>query len=239
MMRTLFTSILLIIIIGCQSSDPTMKNAIIEDSKKKREEEKNSRKSSGEEQNKTTETVESSKSTNTPTENQNEFPSFEYFDFSNTTFNSSYSDSANHTFSSNESKDQFKIFVPEGNINETTSYLVISTSEGDTILYREFITFELIYGYMLDRIDSDQGVIDHIKERVQLNLSSDSFIVIKEHKSSIINQATKKDFYDYDAYQYCLKYDLPLYQFSLGVENYTFYGYSEENNKAVPVIYCC
>ena len=162
-----------------------------------------------------------------------------YYDYSNATFESAFVDSVSNFFSDNRSPDKFKIYVPEGKVTETVSFLLVTDSSGDTLHFEEFDTSELIYGYKLDEMDSDREVINHIKERVAMNLSKSAFINIRTTDMSVIKDSSPEDFVDFETFERCKKEDLPLYCFLLGNENSTFYGFSESEKKAVPILYCC
>ncbi|MDO6439738.1 hypothetical protein Q4534_20090 [Cyclobacterium sp. 1_MG-2023] len=174
-----------------------------------------------------------------PEKEKTKVPETVYFDYSNSTFTSDYTDSTTHIFSNSETKDNFKIYVPKGLVTETTSFLLITNSFGDTIHLETFPTSELIYGYKLEEIKSDSEVIKHIKDRISSNLDKSSFIDIRTTDLSLITDSEPDDFEDHETFLYCKQNDVPIYVLRLGNENSTFYGYSNSERKAVPIIYCC
>lgn len=162
-----------------------------------------------------------------------------YYNYSNVTFDSAYSDSATHFFSNNEVADKFEIRVPSGNINHTQSTLLIISQSGDTIHFERFETWSLIYGYTLDQIHSDGEVIEHIKDRVRENIAPSSFIDISRTDLRLFQDAEAEEFEDYETFVSCRNHNLPLFHFVLWNESGTFYGYSKANKRAVPILYCC
>jgi hypothetical protein len=81
-----------------------------------------------------------------------------YFDYSNWTFSSDYSDSENHIFSNDSVLDRFEISILKGKIISTTSLLLIKYSVGYKGYYEPFKTSELINGYALNLIKTDAEV---------------------------------------------------------------------------------
>ncbi|SHI47230.1 hypothetical protein SAMN04488096_1024 [Mesonia phycicola] len=171
--------------------------------------------------------------------NQTQLSQPTYYDFSNVSFNSDYQKNIEHLLSNDSIPDKFTIQIPKGNIKKTKSYLLIKSTKKDTILFRSFETWELIYGYSLDQIYSDKEVIEHIKKRVSQNFEENSFIKITETKLDFFNNSDPDEFENYETFIYCKEKGLPIYQFTLWNENSTFYGFSVKEKKLVPIMYCC
>lgn len=170
---------------------------------------------------------------------ENEIDPNYYYDFSNAVIKNAFADSITHIFSTKRRPDQFKIAVPKGKIKETMSYLLVINRNNDTLYFEEFKTWQLIYGYALNQMHSDEEVIEHIKDRVALNLDSSAFVFIDKTDLSIIRDKDPEETLKPGVFNFCKENQIPLYQFSLWTENHRFFGFDLEHGGVVLVASCC
>lgn len=166
-----------------------------------------------------------------------------YFDYKNTVLKEEFRDSLFTKFSDLSTDDKFTLYVPEGNINNTKSVFKIFNNADELIYEKSFQTSELIYGYDLEDIKSDEELEKYILSRAKEKLAIDSFTDITDkdeiiEKDGILNQPEDR-FENYKVFIECQKDKRPLFCISLAEEDITFIGYSKKLKKVVDIIYCC
>lgn len=166
-----------------------------------------------------------------------------YFDYTNTEIKEEFRDSLFTKFSDLAKDDKFTFYVPKGNINNTKSVLKIFNDTGELIYEKSFQTSELIYGYDLEDIKSDEELEKYILDRAKKTLTMDSFTDITDKekimKEDGILDQPEDSYENYKVFIECQKDKRPLFCISLAEEDITFIGYSKKLKKVVDIIYCC
>lgn len=162
----------------------------------------------------------------------------ETMDLSETNFPEDFSYTTSHYFSNLESKDEFFIQIPKGNIQLTRSVIRIKNSKKDIIHLQTFNTVDLIYGYALKDIKSTTELVAHLQDRACNNIDNASIKQVGS-KNDTFKSIAPEEFEDYNTYIVCKNKKLPLFQFSLNEENSTYFGYSESRKRAVVIGTCC
>ncbi len=166
-----------------------------------------------------------------------------YFNYTNTEIKEEFRDSIFTNFSSLSSNDKFTFYVPKGNINTTESILKIFNEVDELIYIKSFQTSNLINGYDLEYIKTDEELEKYILGKARDVLANVSFVDItnKEEiikQDGILNQP-EDSFENYKAFIECQNDRRPLFCIGLAEEDITFIGYSRRLKKVVDIIYCC
>lgn len=166
-----------------------------------------------------------------------------YFDYTNTVIKEEFRDSLFTKFSDLSTDDKFTFYVPAGNINDTKSVLRIFNNDDELIYEKSFQTSELIYGYDLEDIKSDEELEIYILSKAKETLTMDSFNDITDKEKIIkedgILDQPEDSFENYKVFIECQNDKRPLFCISLAEEDITFIGYSKKLKKVVDIIYCC
>ncbi|WP_374175325.1 hypothetical protein [Flavobacterium tructae] len=166
-----------------------------------------------------------------------------YFNYSNTVLHEEFRDSISIKFSDLLIDDKFTFYVPEGNINKTKSILKIFNDAGELLYEKSFQTSELIYGYDLEDIKTDEELEKYILDKAREVLADNSFIDITDkekiaEEGGILNQPADS-FENYKVFTECQNEKRSLFCIGLAEEDITFIGYSKRLQKVVDIIYCC
>lgn len=166
-----------------------------------------------------------------------------YFNYSNTEIKEEFRDSIFTKFSNLALDDKFTFYVPKGNINRTKSVLRIYNDLGELIYEKSFQTYNLINGYDLQDIKTDEELEKYILDKARDILANNSFVDItnKEEiikQDGILNQPEDR-FENYKVFTECQNDRRPLFCIGLAEEDITFIGYSRRLKKVIDLIYCC
>lgn len=163
----------------------------------------------------------------------------EYFDYSNTHLEKEFQDSSRAHFSDTESHDVLTMFISKGRITETRVTIRVHNAKKQLIYQHVFPTYELVYGYDLDKIFTDKQMEEYIIQRAKA-IAHQSFIypntLSDEH---YLNQTPKEDFINYETLQEIKKSKCTILHYTLRTENHIYQGYSKKLEQVVQLIFCC
>lgn len=164
-----------------------------------------------------------------------------YFDYSNTQLKNTYTDTLITNFSNNNDKDSFIVNLNSGNINKSKAVFRIKNFHNLIIYEKEFYVSDLVNGYDLISIKTDEQMESYIVDKAKSFLSTENFSFPSNLKESdgILLQSNQEDFRDYDTYLKCKTENRPVFSYGLNEENISFIGYSAKHNKVFEFLYCC
>ncbi len=166
-------------------------------------------------------------------------PSNEYFDYNYTHLDKAFHDSTRAHFSDTTHFDVLSVHISSGPIKQTRVTITVHNAKNELIYQHVFPTTELIYGYALDEIKSDEQMAKMIiywAQEIVNNGFVDPTQLSEEH---YLNQVPKEEFLNYSTYQKIKKSKRMILHYRLGEENHMYYGYSSEQDLVVQIIFCC
>jgi hypothetical protein len=161
------------------------------------------------------------------------------FDFSATVLVEGYVDSLYHAFSNDSTSDLFILQMPAGNINGTKTRLCILSTDGKTIYEHQFSTAELINGYDLVDIRTEDQMSQYLLGQAQSILKDAFFDPNNLPEMSFLGQLDEREKGDYPYFFECKKKKRYIFSYGLQEENMFYLGYSDKEGKTVKVVECC
>jgi len=162
-----------------------------------------------------------------------------YFDCSSTILSQDFNRSSKAHFSSENTLDELTLHISKGPITKTRVTIRVHNAKKELIYEHVFPTTELIYGYDLDEIHSDKQmeakIIDWANYIVD-NGFTDPNQLSSDH---FLNQAPEEEFLNYGVLKKIKASKRMILHYILGEENHMYYGYSDEDEVAVQLIFCC
>lgn len=166
-------------------------------------------------------------------------PSNEYFDYANTYLDKAFHDSTRGHFSETEQHDILSVYISSGPITQTRTTIKVHNAKNELIYQHVFPTTELIYGYALDEIKSDEQMAKMIIYWAQEIVNNGFVDPTKLSEEHYLNQVPKEEFLNYGTYQKIKKAKRMILHYRLGEENHMYYGYSSEQDQVIQIIFCC
>jgi hypothetical protein len=162
-----------------------------------------------------------------------------YFDYSSTILSQDFTRSSQAYFSSEESLDELTLHIPKGPITQTRVTLQVHSSKKELIYEHVFPATQLIYGYALDEIHSDEQMQAKIIEWANYIVDKGFIDPNQLSKDHFLNQAPEEEFLNYGVFKKVKASKRIILHYILEEENNMYYGYSDEEKTVVQLISCC
>jgi hypothetical protein len=162
-----------------------------------------------------------------------------YFDYNNTALTKDYQRTSKAHFSSENTHDEMTLYISKGPISQTRVTIRVHNAKKELIYEHVFPTTQLIYGYDLDEIHSEEQMEAKIIEwanHIVDNGFTDPNQLPDDH---YLNRAHQDEFMNYDVLKKIKTSKRMILYYILGEENHMYLGYSDEDEVAVQLIFCC
>ena len=162
-----------------------------------------------------------------------------HFDYSSTVLTKDYQRSSHEYFSSADTFDEVTLYISKGQITQTRVTIRIHNSNKELIYQHVFPTTQLIYGYDLTEIHSDEQMEDKIIEWANRIVDQGFINPNMLSEDDYLNRANKDDFLDFDTFKEIKNSNRRMFHYVLGEEEHFYLGFSQKIKKVVQLISCC